>query len=412
MGLITQFHAKRFTLILKAMRPVFCFLLACLISAFASAQKVYFIYLQNENNAPFYLKMGDRIYASSNSGYLILSGLADSTHLFSIGMPSGTSEFKFSIPVKGKDHGFLIRTSPSMVLFDLQTHTTVRPQTDESGKGISYRPRNDAFTSLLALAANDTTLLYVMETAPASAVVYETKNPPQEEHPVQNNHPEKVTDTNLSVSAGEVTEEKKTENIEKGIVIKDTVNLITDNKPEATPEIKSTIPDYKRSVVKKHSESSTFEGFGLVYYDISENSIDTIRLMIPNPKIEIKKTETEEPGGMLVLNRDSLIKASSPTLPPCKVVATESDFFKLRKVMAARTSDDAMVDEARKSFKSKCYTTEQVRHLSTLFLTSAGKFQFFESAYRHVSDIEQFPTLASEIRDDYYSKRFKTLAGD
>jgi hypothetical protein len=394
------------------MRPVVCFLLACLMSAFASAQKVYFIYLQNENNSPFYLKMGDRIFASSNSGYLILSGLADSTHLFSIGMPSGTSEFKFSIPIKGKDHGFLIRTSPSMVLFDLQTHTTIRPRADESGKGISYKPRNDAFTSLLALAANDTTLLFVMETTPAAAVVYETKKPAKEEHPVQINNPEKATDTNISVSSGEASEEKKIENIDKGILIKDTVNLITEKKSEADPYIQPSTPEIKRSVVKKHSESSTFEGFGLVYYDITENNTDTIRLMIPNPKIEIKKTEAEEPGEMLVLNRDSLKKASSQTLPPCKVVATEADFFKLRKVMAAKTSDNAMVDEARKSFKSKCYTTEQVRHLSTLFLTSAGKFQFFESAYRHISDIEHFPTLAPEIRDDYYSKRFKTLAGD
>jgi hypothetical protein len=118
---------------------------------------------------------------------------------------------------------------------------------------------------------------------------------------------------------------------------------------------------------------------------------------------------------MLVLNRDSLKKASAPVnsgLPPCKVVATDADFFKLRKVMAGRTSDNAMVDEARKSFKGKCYTTEQVRNLSTLFLTSAGKFQFFEAAYRHISDIDQFSSLGSEIRDDYYSKRFKTLAGD
>ena len=392
------------------MKLVFCFLLACSISAFASAQRVYFIYLQNENNAPFYLKMGDRIYASSNSGYLILSGLADSTQMFSIGMPSGTSEFRFSIPIQGKDHGFLIRNSPSMVLFDLQTHTTVRPKTDESAKGISYKPRNDAFTSLLALAANDTTLLYVMETAPA--VVLETNNPPQEEHPVQTNIPEKATDTNVSVSAGDITETKKTEIIDNGNVIKDTAILISEKKPDVVLEIPNSTPEYKRSVVKKHAESSTSEGFGLVFYDITENNTDTIRLMIPNPKIQLKKIETEEPGGMLVLNRDSLKKASTQSLPPCKVVATESDFFKLRKVMAARTSDDAMVDEARKSFKSKCYTTEQVRHLSTLFLTSAGKFQFFESAYRHISDVEQFPTLASEIRDDYYSKRFKTLAGD
>ena len=79
--------------------------------------------------------------------------------------------------------------------------------------------------------------------------------------------------------------------------------------------------------------------------------------------------------------------------------------------MAARSSDDGMVEEARKHFKAKCYTSEQIRHLSTLFLSSAGKYQFFEAAYRHVSDIEQFKSLGSEIREEYYSNRFNTLIG-
>ena len=80
--------------------------------------------------------------------------------------------------------------------------------------------------------------------------------------------------------------------------------------------------------------------------------------------------------------------------------------------MAARESDEAMVDEAKKSFKSKCYSTEQIRYLSSLFLTSAGKYQFFDAAYMHVSDQEQFPKLRSEIKDEYYLRRFKALIGE
>ena len=80
--------------------------------------------------------------------------------------------------------------------------------------------------------------------------------------------------------------------------------------------------------------------------------------------------------------------------------------------MAARESDEAMVQEAKKSFKAKCYTTEQVRLLSTLFLTSAGKYQFFDAAYFYVSDRGRFATLQSEIKDDYYLRRFKALIGE
>src|SRR4051794_7590389 len=178
------------------MKVVFSFLLACFFYTGAGAQKVYFIYLQTENNSPFYLKMGEKIFSSSNSGYLILSGLADSTQQFSIGLPSGTTEYRFSIPLQGKDHGYLIKSTPTIVLYDLQTRTTVRPRNDDSGKGISYKPRNDAFTSLLALAANDTTLLYVMESVPATTVVYETKTQQTEERSTETNNPVKGADIN------------------------------------------------------------------------------------------------------------------------------------------------------------------------------------------------------------------------
>jgi hypothetical protein len=80
--------------------------------------------------------------------------------------------------------------------------------------------------------------------------------------------------------------------------------------------------------------------------------------------------------------------------------------------MAAENTDEAMVAEAKKFFKSKCFTTEQVKNLSALFLTSAGKYQFFDAAYLHVNDQEQFSTLESEIKDDYYLKRFKALIGE
>jgi hypothetical protein len=96
----------------------------------------------------------------------------------------------------------------------------------------------------------------------------------------------------------------------------------------------------------------------------------------------------------------------------CKSTASENDFFKLRKNMAAKNSDDSMVGEAKKAFKGKCFTTEQIRNLGTLFLTSAGKYQFFDAAYLHVTDREKFESLESEIKDDYYLKRFKALVGE
>jgi len=70
------------------------------------------------------------------------------------------------------------------------------------------------------------------------------------------------------------------------------------------------------------------------------------------------------------------------------------------------------VASAKKTFKTKCFTTEQIKNLGALFLTSSGKYQFFDAAYLHVTDPENFSSLESEIKDDYYLKRFKALIGE
>jgi hypothetical protein len=68
-----------------------------------------------------------------------------------------------------------------------------------------------------------------------------------------------------------------------------------------------------------------------------------------------------------------------------------------------------MIAQARKYFKNKCYRTEQIKYLSTLFLTDEGKYRFFDAAYLHVSDQDKFISLQSEIIDSYYLNRFKAL---
>ena len=77
--------------------------------------------------------------------------------------------------------------------------------------------------------------------------------------------------------------------------------------------------------------------------------------------------------------------------------------------MVAETDDDDMVDEARKYFKLKCFTTSQIKNLGVLFLDDLGKYKFFDMAYFFVSDIENFSTLQSELKNEYYINRFKSM---
>ncbi|HET9825154.1 MAG TPA: DUF4476 domain-containing protein, partial [Chitinophagaceae bacterium] len=92
--------------------------------------------------------------------------------------------------------------------------------------------------------------------------------------------------------------------------------------------------------------------------------------------------------------------------------ASNDDFLKLRRKMAGKTNDDGMLDEAGKYFKEKCFSTEQIKNLSSMFLSNAGKYNFFELAHNYVTDKENFSSLQSELKDEYYVNRFKTLAGN
>ena len=93
----------------------------------------------------------------------------------------------------------------------------------------------------------------------------------------------------------------------------------------------------------------------------------------------------------------------------CKDVANKNDFLRIRKRMAAEKDNDAMVLAAKKVFKTKCFSTEQIRNLSYLFLSDEGRYMFFDAAYPYTSDMEKFPTLISQLKDEYYINRFEAM---
>jgi Domain of unknown function (DUF4476) len=115
---------------------------------------------------------------------------------------------------------------------------------------------------------------------------------------------------------------------------------------------------------------------------------DTIKQVTVTPK-ELVKTP--------ILNSD------------CRKFADEDDFLKLRKKMAAETSDEDMITVARKSFKTKCYSTEQVRNLGVLFLKDEGRYKFFDAAYPFIHDTNNFHSLEQVLTDEYYKNRFRAM---
>ena len=430
------------------MKKLFLFCFAACLSVVVSAQKAYFLYLQTDDQSPFYVRMADKIYSSSTAGYLILPNLTDTTYTLGVGFAKSTlPETRFAVTINQNDKGYLIKNfTDGLSLFDLQDLSIVKSVSAAKDNTV-YETKTDKFSAILSKAADDPSLLKVPVVKKEEA-----KPKPEEKEPitakVEEKKPVVVDPPKDTVAvAPQVTAEVKAETKEEPIKTETTAKTTTEEtkKPEVKEPVQATnieVKEYKPSTIVRRSESSTTEGFGVVFFDRMENSTDTIRILIPPSKVridddaqtvsvsEIEKrnekplTEVEQPKSEtrnvqpavdLPEAREKVEEkpaTKSQAVGNCKQSASEKDFMKLRKNMASEDTDEAMIDEAKKVFKSKCFTVEQVRYLSTLFLTSAAKYQFFDASYSYVSDKQNFSSLQSEIKDEYYLKRFKALAGE
>ncbi|MGE5106649.1 MAG: DUF4476 domain-containing protein, partial [Sphingobacteriales bacterium] len=214
---------------------------------------------------------------------------------------------------------------------------------------------------------------------------------------------------------------------------KDTISVfIAKEKLEIKPVIK-TEPEIKDTVKKEVTEQPKFieiiadtakkEMITPVIEPIQKDSIKEIIIPIiepikkdsivkESPKEAIKqeepvvKTQTEP-----LLQKETVNGSSKSGIvnTDCKTLATDKDFITLRKRMAAEENDDDMVTAARKVFKTRCFTSEQVKNLCVLFLKDNGKYKFLDAAYPYVYDIDNFKQLGSLLTEEYYINRFKAM---
>lgn len=410
------------------------------LSVSAFSQRTHFLYLQSDPQEPFFVRMDEKIFSSTASGYVILSNLTDSTCNFTVGFPQNKfPQQKFNITTHKRDHGFLVKNfgEKGWGLFNLQTLAVIMPAENLVAKKVIEEEKVNDFTELLSKATNDSTLR--QKTIVEEAVVKVTE--------------EKKPDTVVQQPAIN-TVAKNTDSLNQLTKLKDTVSkpaITVTPQPADMPVTGKVQPVSSGSVISKIFQIDSGQAAELIFTDKYEDgSIDTIRLQIPGLKakeivetkidsnnketIPVKKdTITESP----VIKTDTLKQdtvAESPkveadTVPvvkpevkapvsnqpsprvanQCSSKATEADFIKIRRRMAGETNDDNMIYEAKKYFKTKCFSTLQVKGLSGLFISDAGKYNFFDAVFKYVHDIENFSSLQSELRDEYYIKRFKVM---
>jgi Domain of unknown function (DUF4476) len=368
--------------------------LVLFISVAARAQQNYFVYVQTDNKQPFYIKMKDKIMSSSAAGYLVIPKLTTGTYAFTVGFPKDQwVQQSFNIAIGTNDAGYLLKNfgDKGWGLYNIQTMEISMNGSPASSTVKTTADNDDVFATTLSGVAN-TNLSVKKEVTPAP--VKEEPIPVKE---VVTKHVEKTTQSKI--------QKIQTFNDDDGKTI-----IYTDKSNNKIDTIRIFIPIENAPVVKEPAE--VIKNVETVKTEpVKDKKFLDIDMQSSNVKVEEKK-ETVKKEMVVPPVVEPVIKTEKPVLTfnsDCKANATEEDFFKTRKKMVAEDTDDAMVDAAKKQFKQKCYSVEQIKNLSLLFLNDAGKYKFFDAAYPYTSDTQNFASLEALLKDEYYIKRFKSM---
>lgn len=132
----------------------------------ALGQEQYYIYIQSEEHRSFYVRIGDEIYNSSGTGYLVIPNLEKNTYQLLIGyMDDPRTEWRFNCSLNASDLGFVLQKNKNSAIQLLN----LKRQNGLSGTLVQLQPEkkiekhdlvsgsvsNDPFSSLLSEVVND-----------------------------------------------------------------------------------------------------------------------------------------------------------------------------------------------------------------------------------------------------------------
>ena len=454
---------------------------ACLfmVGTSVSAQDDHFIYLQTENNQPFYVKINNTILSSSTNGYVILPAIKEGAHEIVVGFPKNEiPEGKFNLAIKDKNVGYLIKNlgNGGLSLFNLQTLALIDSKATSPDVVITKKIEDDPFSTMLAGVVDDSSLLVKampavespvkQEVTKSDAVVKDNDSLNPQANIVQkdssfvtgtnsgnqtaidsgHNIPQDLSASNQSATKSSVSESKSIKRVllyrekdglemiyvDKGKMANDTVRIFLPVEPNGDANGSPSIVIQNNKLPQAAAKGDNAE---LTITPTILTPTDNPVIKLEPAKEKVVATETDkgkaiekvpviiyEPSKM-VSKDDSLkssvnetdndvtpkVVSSSTVNSDCKKFANNDDFLRLRKKMASENSNDDMIQIAKKEFKAMCFSTEQIKNLSYLFLNDEGKYMFFDAAYASTSDSDQYVTLQTQLSDEYYVNRFKAM---
>ena len=443
-------------------------LILAVFSLLSKAQQVHFVYLQTENSQPFYVKLDNKVTSSSPVGYLILPKMADGDYKISVGFPKKEfPEQTFQVSVDKENKGFLLKNfgEKGWGLFNLQSFALVMGE-NTNAPSLVKTLDDDPFSTMLASVVKDSSLLE-KQSIPTNTPVTDSPFVKQVDTVAESSSMAQVIIPHTS----EAFKEKDSKSIDTLVVVRDTAQATVAEAPQ--PAVKSSIvqtlkrkerdgvemiyvdknDDYSDTVrifipgdttsvqsnvgtgdVTKNDDRNKSESNDSIQEVTPESIVkdnDTLAItQVESPKqsdsISIRDntpanvpdsaTAQLKPPATLDITGDEIKKQTIPevvnstsTNSDCKEFATNEDFLKLRKKIANENNKDEMLKVAKKYLKLQCYSTEQIKNLSLLFLTDEGRFQFFEAAYPFTSDSSQYHILQSQLKDPFYVNKFKAM---
>lgn len=440
----------------------------CLIVLFSfslKAQQVHFAYLQTDNGQPFYVKLDSKVVSSSAEGYLILPGLSDGIYKIAVGFPKKEHpEENFTFNIDNNNEGFLIKNfeDKGLQLFNLETLALINGTADSSNTiATTVKKDIDPFSKMLADVVKDSSILQnhqveVPKRAPAPVDSQVTTNNNVASAPVPDADTFSLAkidspiskllsrqDTNGLQMVYADKNNEKTDTVRVFIPSPDEQIAATENNRIAgnknavissfTDSVKFTITP---TVIKPQKDTSgfVFRKDSLAVDKDSNISPEQVFVIGPAKKKDHAVKEPEHKGtpqdkdqaadteisdtNQQKKNKEATasqvillpkVVTSSTVNSDCKAFASSEDFLRLRKKMAAESDGENMIKVARKYFRTKCFSTDQIKNLSYLFLTDEGRYKFFDAAYAHTSDSDQYQLLESQLTDEYYLNRFKAM---
>lgn len=384
------------------------FLTICFFFLFIAgyAQQNNFVYLQSDNKQPFYIKLNDKIYSSSAGGYTILSKLQKGTYAIVVGFPKNEwPQQQIRLEVKG-DAGYLLKLfdNKGWGLYDMQTmNITMATSGNEAGSSSASTARKtDDFTNTLAGVVNTPS---IKDTTPVVIPVV------QEVKIVQ---PAAEKEKPASIVALKRTTDQSGSSMVYVDLSGNAADTVMVFIPSDTKAVEDVPVAGTKAVITKVADTKV--GTDQKFLDIELVNPNSDKDSIPNALATSASGKAGVRTGVVETDKP-VTKGSAGSVPTktlsfnsdCRSLATDEDFLKIRKKMAAEDTQDDMIAAARKMFKSKCYSTDQVKNLSVLFLNDEGKYHFFDAAYPFVHDTQHFSTLESQFSDTYYITRFRAM---